>query len=113
MNSNTRSTAATLTDQPHSSEIALRGNADERWYFDHPFHCRHCQAKLNRKNWFPKHWDRQDQRYPSRWKDADRHKCFEICQSCNTPEATERRDRERVEAAVKALRLLGEFRSRT
>lgn len=105
MNSNIHSTAATLTGQPHSSEIAIRGNADHHWYVDHPFHCLHCRAKLTRKNWFPKRWDRQDQWYPSRWTDADprKHPVMEICQSCVTPEATERRDGLRMGVALKAL----------
>lgn len=109
MNSHIPPIASPLTKRQAAQESLTRGNADDRWYFDHPFYCLHCDAKLTRKNWFPKNWDRTDQWYPSRWNGVERYKCIEICQSCNTPEATERRDRERMEAAVKALRLRGEI----
>lgn len=96
----------TMRDDPLSDASALRGNTGGLWYYRHPFHCQFCHVKLTRKNWFPRNWAPQDEWYPTRWKDDDKtpNRGREICVSCNSPEATERRDRARLEAAVKALR---------
>lgn len=102
----TPSHPTTTRDDPLSRAAGLRGNAGGLWYAHHPFHCLHCHAKLTRKNWFPRNWGPQDEWYPTRWKRDDKSptRGREICVSCNSPEATERRDKQRLEAAMKALR---------
>lgn len=104
MNSNPSPTATPPTKYQAAQESRQRGCVGDSWYFDHPFYCIHCDVKLTRKNWFPKNWGRTDEWWPSRWSDTERrlNKFVDVCEACNTPEATERRDRVRMEIALKA-----------